>query len=121
MDADQSQIENLKSSIESAKRALELADEMARTQYPVPRDYVRAHWLLGAVYCMNNELTLAEENLSKALNLCRQINLVEMEADILLDLARLSFDYALRSASGSAPQKNTGTLQREKFSDRRLS
>ena len=37
---------------------------------------------------MNNELPLAEENLSKALNLCRQINNVEMEANILLDIAR---------------------------------
>jgi len=40
---------------------------------------------------MNNELTLAEENLSKALNLCRQINMVYHEADILLDLARLRY------------------------------
>jgi hypothetical protein len=47
-------------------------------------------------------LTLAEKNLSKTLNLCRQINLVEEEADILLDLARLSFDYALCSAQGFA-------------------
>jgi hypothetical protein len=36
-------------------------------------------------------LTLAEENLSKALNLCRQINMVDAEADILLDLARLRY------------------------------
>jgi tetratricopeptide (TPR) repeat protein len=36
-------------------------------------------------------LTLAEENLSKALNLCRQINMVDHEADILLDLARLRY------------------------------
>jgi tetratricopeptide (TPR) repeat protein len=36
-------------------------------------------------------LTLAEENLSKALNLCRQINLVDHEADILLELARLRY------------------------------
>jgi len=43
------------------------------------------------VYCANNELTLTEENLSKALNLCRQINAVDAEADILLDLARLRF------------------------------
>ena len=57
----------------------------------IPRDYVRAHWLLGAAYRANNELTLAEENLSKALNLCRQINSVESEADILLDLARLRY------------------------------
>ena len=55
----------------------------------VPRDYVRAYWLLGAAYRANNELTLAEENLSKALDLCRQINMVDHEADILLDLARL--------------------------------
>ncbi|MBK8822347.1 MAG: tetratricopeptide repeat protein [Anaerolineales bacterium] len=54
-------------------------------------DYVRAYWLLGAAYRANNELTLAEENLSKALNLCRQINLVDAEADILLDLARLRY------------------------------
>ncbi len=40
---------------------------------------------------MNNELTKAEENLSTALNLCRQINNVESEADILLDLARLRY------------------------------
>ncbi|MBK9600412.1 MAG: tetratricopeptide repeat protein [Anaerolineales bacterium] len=56
-----------------------------------PWDYVRAYWLLGAAYRANNELTLAEENLSKALNLCRQINLVDHEADILLDLARLRY------------------------------
>jgi len=87
----QSKIENLKSSIESAQRALELADEDARTDSPVPRDYVRAYWLLGAAYRANNDLTLAEENLSKALNLCRQINAVADEADILLDLARLRY------------------------------
>ncbi|MCJ7433173.1 MAG: hypothetical protein MUO77_06760, partial [Anaerolineales bacterium] len=109
------------SAIESAQRALELADKNG-LGYPVPRDYVRAYWLLGAAYCANNELTLAEENLSKALNLCRQINAVDAEADILLDLARLSFAYALRAErsgvlslskdrSPSAPQKSTGTSQ----------
>lgn len=77
--------------IESAKRALELADEDARTDSPTPRDYVRAYWILGAAYRANNDLTLAEENLSKALNLCRQINAVDHEADILLDVARLRY------------------------------
>ncbi len=86
-----SQIENLKSSIECAQRALQLADEDARRDAPTPRDYVRAHWLFGAAYCMNNDLTLAEENLSKALHLCRQINMVDHEADILLDVARLRY------------------------------
>jgi tetratricopeptide (TPR) repeat protein len=82
------------SAIEFAQRTLELADETAKPNsgfvYPI-RDYVRAHWLLGAAYRANNDLTLAEENLSKALNLCRQINLVEVEANILLDLARLRY------------------------------
>ena len=105
----QSSIEDLKSSIECAQRALELANETTRTIYLSPRDYIRAYWLLGAAYCASvvsirpaknvrdysttelESLTLAEENLSKALNLCRQINLVEMEADILLDLARLRY------------------------------
>jgi tetratricopeptide (TPR) repeat protein len=87
----QSSVVNLKSSIECAQRALELANEDARTDAPTPRDYVRAYWLLGAAYRANNELTQAEENLSKAINLCRQINLVESEADILLDLARLRY------------------------------
>ena len=88
-DTRKSNIEYRRLAIESAQRALEMADEDARTDAPTPRDYVRAYWLLGSAYLMNSELTLAEENLSKALNLCRQINLVDAEADILLDLARL--------------------------------
>ncbi len=79
------------SAIECAQRALEMADEDARTDAPTPRDYIRAYWLLGSAYRANDELILAEENLSKALNLCRQIDIVEHEADILLDLARLRY------------------------------
>jgi tetratricopeptide (TPR) repeat protein len=84
-------VDSVKSAIECAQRALELADETTRTHMNVPRDYVDAYRFLGAAYRMNNDLTLAEENLSKALNLCRQINLVYHEADVLLDLARLRY------------------------------
>ena len=90
-DNSKSKIVNLKSSIECAQRALELADETAQKYNPIPRDYIRAYWLLGVAYRANNDLTLAEENLSKALNLCWQINAVDAEADILLDLARLRY------------------------------
>jgi len=83
---------NLKTSIESASHAFELTDEDARQNYPVPRDFIRAYWLLGAAYRMNNELDKAEENLSKAISMCRQINLVADEANIILDLARLRYD-----------------------------
>jgi len=88
-----SKIENLKSSIKCVQLALELAEggDPNIGNAIVPRDLVRSHWLLGAAYRINNDLTLAEENLSKALNLCRQINNVESEADILLDVARLRY------------------------------
>ncbi len=87
----QAKIVYLKSAIECAVRALKLADEDARRGSPTPRDYGRAYWLFGAVYQASNKLTLADENLSKALNLCRQINSVDAEADVLLDLARLRY------------------------------
>jgi tetratricopeptide (TPR) repeat protein len=97
-----SKTDNLKSAIQYGQYALEISSEHAIKYEPTARDFVRDYWLLGAAYRANNELTLAEENLSKALNLCRQINMVDHEADILLDLARLSFAYALREAPGSA-------------------
>jgi tetratricopeptide (TPR) repeat protein len=87
---------------ESARRALELAEEDARTDYPVERDFVRAHWVLGAAQRAAGDLPQADRHLSEALTRCRGINLVEMEADILLDLARLSFDYGLQQAQSSA-------------------
>ena len=86
-----------------ALRALELADETARTIHPVERDYVRAHWLLGAAHRVNGALDEADRHLSEALTRCRNINVVEHEADILLDLAPLRAaqghkDEALRQA-----------------------
>ena len=89
--SNQLSVDSNESSIQCAKHALELADETAKTRFSHPRDYVRAYWLFGAAYRANNDLTLAEENLSKAINLCRQINMVDHEADILLDLARLRY------------------------------
>jgi len=87
----------------AARRALELADEDARTVSPVERDYVRAHWLLGAAHRASGNMDEADRHLSEALARCRGINLVDHEADILLDLARLRAaqghkDEALRQA-----------------------
>jgi len=79
----------------AARRALDLADEDARTRYPHERDYARAHWLLGAAHRANGDWDEADRHLAEALARCRGINLVEMEADILLDLARLRADAAL--------------------------
>jgi tetratricopeptide (TPR) repeat protein len=83
------------SPLESARRALELADETARTRYPYERDYVRAHWLFGAAHRVAGRHDEADRHLNEALERCRRINLVEFEADILIDLSRL------RAATGA--------------------
>jgi tetratricopeptide (TPR) repeat protein len=91
----QSAIRDAQSTIDLARRALELANEHARTVFPVERDYVQAHWLLGAAHRVAGQPAEAERHLHEALERCRRINLVEHEADILIDLARL------RAATGS--------------------
>ena len=101
--------------VEAARRALELADETARTKYPLERDYVRAHWLLGAAHRVNHDLSGADHHLTEALTRCRAINAVDAEADILLDLGRLRWDQALEPAFQQAqgPSDQTATLQAE--------
>jgi tetratricopeptide (TPR) repeat protein len=76
----------------AAKKVIELADETARTHHPVERDYVRAHWLLGSAHRLAPDLPASDHHLTKALHRCRAINMVDTEANILLDLARLRRD-----------------------------
>jgi len=84
-----SPIANGQSALPLARRALELADETTRTSHPYERDYVRAHWLLGAAHRVAGQTDEAERHLHEALERCRRINAVDGEADILVDLARL--------------------------------
>jgi tetratricopeptide (TPR) repeat protein len=81
----------------AARRARELADEVARTQFPFERDIIRAEWLLGAALVAlacdkrgreAKNLADAETHLTEALTRCRRINLVDHEPDILLAWAR---------------------------------
>ncbi len=83
------------STLDSARRVLELADEWARAKYPIERNYVHAHWLLGAAHRVAGLTDEAEHHLQEALERCRRNNTVEVEADILIDLARL------RAATGA--------------------
>ena len=83
--------------LDAGRRARELADEFARTRYPVEGDFVRAEWLLGAVKVAlaceesgrpRDLLPEAAGHLTEALTRCRRISLVESEPDILLAWAR---------------------------------
>lgn len=91
IEADSPTTADPKTALEFAQRALELAEETAKRHYPVEGDFVRAHWLLGAAHRENDQPTQAERHLHEALERCRRINLVELEPDILIDLARLHF------------------------------
>lgn len=73
----------------AAQRSLELADEYARRKYPDVEDYVQAYWRLGAAHRVNGNIEESDRYLTEAITRCRAISLVEMEADILLELARL--------------------------------
>ncbi|MEH2403854.1 TIR domain-containing protein [Nostoc sp.] len=87
----------------AAQRSLELADEHTRRKYADVEDYVRVYWLLGAVHRVNGNIEESDRNLTEAITRCRAISLVTLEADILLELARLRLatekrDEALRLA-----------------------
>ena len=70
--------------LKSAKKARESADIKK-----VERDIIRAEWLLSASYLTKGDLNEAEKRLSEALVRDRKINLVELEPDILLEMAKL--------------------------------
>lgn len=75
---------NARVALEGAQRARTLADI-----YPREADTIRAEWLLGAAFVMEEkDMNTAAIHLTEALTRCRRINLVEMEPDILLAWAR---------------------------------
>jgi len=83
--------------LEAARRSWELAEEVARTRYPVERDFVRAEWLMGwsktgraseRPHQQAKLRTETEGHLTEALTRCRRINMVDHEPDILLAWAR---------------------------------
>jgi tetratricopeptide (TPR) repeat protein len=82
-------IADLRSVLGSARRALQLAEEAAQADFPIERNYIRAYWLLGAAHWRLGEFEDAERALDEAFKRCRSINLLEIEADILIDLASL--------------------------------
>jgi tetratricopeptide (TPR) repeat protein len=76
--------------LDAARIALHKAEQAADSPHFVyaVRDFAWAYWLLGAAHLAMGDLPEAETHLSEALTRCRRINLVEVEPDILLDLAR---------------------------------
>jgi tetratricopeptide (TPR) repeat protein len=76
--------------LDAANTALEMAEEASTpSQFAYSaRSLVWSRWLLGAAHLEQGDLVEAETQLNQALTDCRYIDLVELEPDILLSLAR---------------------------------
>jgi tetratricopeptide (TPR) repeat protein len=74
---------------DKARQALDLAQSKVRSIFGGEHDIIQAEWLLGAAHRARGELVQAEPHLEEALRRCRRINLIELEPNILLELARL--------------------------------
>jgi tetratricopeptide (TPR) repeat protein len=91
-----------KHALQAARRVWNLKDKVGRRgselSYRRERDEIRAEWMVGAALVASAghdrayeepSLGEAELHLNRALECCRRINMVDHEATILIDLARL--------------------------------
>jgi tetratricopeptide (TPR) repeat protein len=71
-----------------AMDAIRYSNEDGQEYYPLERDFIIDHWLLGLAQREVGEFTKSESHLAEALTRCRRINLVAIEPDILLAWAK---------------------------------
>jgi tetratricopeptide (TPR) repeat protein len=106
----------------SGLRALEKAREFweldAKHDYPVERDLLRILWLSGSAKRRLDDLPAAETDLNDALSRCRRIRLVEFEADILLEIAKLHWQKAAGKDAKLMQQAETLTREAIDIADR---
>ena len=82
------------SALKALKKARQFWELEAKHYAPVERDLVHILWLSGWAKRQLSDLAGAETDLNKALSRCRRIRLVESEADIILEIARLHWQKA---------------------------
>jgi tetratricopeptide (TPR) repeat protein len=106
----------------SALEALETARQFwgldAQHDAPVERDLVRILWSSGAAKRGTGDAAGAEGNLNEALSRCRRIRLVEFEADILLEMARLQWQKAQGKNAELIEQVKSLTREALEIADR---
>ena len=96
-----------KSALKAVQKARQFWKLTAKHQYPFERDLVEILWLSGTAKRCAGDATGAEADLNEALSRCRRIRLVEFEADILLEMAKLQWQKAQgrRQDTGDRRQK----------------
>ncbi len=111
-DVSDSQEKIRQSALLAARSALEMANVSARADGPKERDFVQAHWLLGAALGENRDIGQADRHLTEALERCRRINLVEKEADILIELGRLRRLHGEKAEARRLGEEASGIAER---------
>jgi tetratricopeptide (TPR) repeat protein len=94
-------------SLKAAKKAHDIACSRQNE-----RDRIRAEWLLGAGYLAKEDLKEAEEYLNEALVRDRRINMVDLEPDILLELAKLRFKQGHKEEAEKLAKEALGIADR---------
>jgi tetratricopeptide (TPR) repeat protein len=79
------------------------------------RDIIRAEWLLGAAYLAKGDLDEAEKHLNEALVRDRRINMVDLEPDILLELAKLRFKRGNNDEALTLAKEALGIANRSEY------
>ncbi|MBP7049401.1 MAG: DUF4062 domain-containing protein [Phycisphaerae bacterium] len=87
-------IDQPKSAVEALQEAKNFWNLAAEHQHPYERDLVQILSLFGPAKRLGGDLPGAEADLSEALSRCRRIRLVEFEADILLEMAKVQWEKA---------------------------
>ena len=85
---------------------------------PNQRDLVYILWLSGAAKRLGGDTPGAEADLSEALSRCRRIRLVELEADILLETAKLQWQKAEGKNAERTEQAASLTREALEIADR---
>jgi tetratricopeptide (TPR) repeat protein len=93
--------------VNKAKGARELANV---EHYEI--DIIRAEYLLGAASLAKGDLKEAEQHLNEALLRDRRTNLVELEPDILLELAKLRFKQGHKEEALKLAEEALGIADR---------
>jgi tetratricopeptide (TPR) repeat protein len=101
--------------LKAGRQARELADVQR-----VARDIIRVEWLLGAAHRARGDLAQAEPHLQEALRRCRRINLVELEPNILLALARLRRDQGKVPGTPASSGEVPGTAEARSLAEEAL-
>ena len=101
--------------LDTARHFWELA---AKHLMPVEHDLVQILWLSGAAKRQIPDLSAAEVDLNNALSRCRKIRLVGLEADILLELAKLHWQKAAGKNKHLIAQAKNLTREALEIADR---